>query len=119
MTKQPWELDLLAESGRLLASVFELLDRTPLLGAEGYEVMWNQRRQIAERTGLHVARIEHLLRRFGSPLCPTIPARDLTQLAGLAHQWLRDVASSTGSRLLSRSRFVLKHVRTGPRGDAA
>lgn len=60
-----------------------------------------------------------LLRRFGTPLCPTIPARDLTQLAGLAHQWLRDIASSTGSCLLSRSRFVLKHIRTGPHGDAA
>jgi len=60
-----------------------------------------------------------LLRRFGTLLCPAIPARDLTQLAGLAHQWLRDVASSTGPRLLSRSRFVLKHVRTGPQGDAA
>ncbi|MBN9019322.1 MAG: type I methionyl aminopeptidase [Rhizobiales bacterium] len=32
MTKQPAELALLAESGRLLASVFALLDRTPLAG---------------------------------------------------------------------------------------
>lgn len=32
MTKRPEELALLAESGRLLASVFELLDRTPLVG---------------------------------------------------------------------------------------
>lgn len=32
MTKSPDELMLLAESGRLLASVFELLDRTPLVG---------------------------------------------------------------------------------------
>lgn len=32
MTKQPQELALLAESGRLLASVFALLDRTPLVG---------------------------------------------------------------------------------------
>ena len=32
MTKRPRELALLAESGRLLASVFELLDRTPLAG---------------------------------------------------------------------------------------
>lgn len=62
---------------------------------------------------------DSLLRRFGTPLCPTIPARDLTQLAGLAHRWLRDVASITGSSLLSRSRFVLTHARTGPQGDAA
>ncbi|MGH6861182.1 MAG: type I methionyl aminopeptidase, partial [Phyllobacterium sp.] len=32
MTKRPEELALLAESGRLLASVFGLLDRTPLAG---------------------------------------------------------------------------------------
>ncbi len=38
MTKQPHELALLAESGRLLASVFELLDRTPLAGLSTLEV---------------------------------------------------------------------------------
>jgi methionyl aminopeptidase len=38
MTKQPRELALLAESGRLLASVFELLDRTPLAGLSTLEV---------------------------------------------------------------------------------
>lgn len=38
MTKQPHELALLAESGRLLASVFELLDRTPLTGLSTLEV---------------------------------------------------------------------------------
>lgn len=62
---------------------------------------------------------DSLLRRFGTPLCPTIPARDLTQLAGLVHQWLRGVASITVSGLLSRSGFGLKHARTVPQGDAA
>ncbi|WP_404333973.1 type I methionyl aminopeptidase [Sphingomonas sp. MMS12-HWE2-04] len=38
MTKQPEELALLAESGRLLASVFELLDRTPLAGMSTLEI---------------------------------------------------------------------------------
>ncbi|MGN6333318.1 MAG: glycerol-3-phosphate dehydrogenase/oxidase [Motilibacteraceae bacterium] len=38
----------------------------PLLGAEGYPARWNQRLQIAARTGLHVARVEHLLQRYGS-----------------------------------------------------
>lgn len=32
MIKTPEEIELLAESGRLLAQVFELLDRTPLAG---------------------------------------------------------------------------------------
>ena len=38
----------------------------PLLGADGYEAMWNQRHQLAAASGLHVARIEHLLHRYGS-----------------------------------------------------
>jgi glycerol-3-phosphate dehydrogenase len=41
-------------------------DRVPLLGAEGYEAAWNRRHRIAEPSGLHVARIEHLLRRYGT-----------------------------------------------------
>lgn len=38
MTKQPEELALMAESGRLLASVFGLLDRTTLAGMSTLEV---------------------------------------------------------------------------------
>ena len=38
MTKQPEELALMAESGRLLVSVFGLLDRTPLAGLTTLEV---------------------------------------------------------------------------------
>ena len=38
MMKQPEELALLAASGRLLASVFELLDRTPLAGLSTLQV---------------------------------------------------------------------------------
>jgi glycerol-3-phosphate dehydrogenase len=39
---------------------------TELVGAEGYAATWNQRARIAERSGLHVKRVEHLLRRYGS-----------------------------------------------------
>jgi len=38
----------------------------PLIGASGYHAMWNQRRRIAAESGLHVARIEHLLNRHGN-----------------------------------------------------
>jgi glycerol-3-phosphate dehydrogenase len=38
----------------------------PLLGAEGYPALWNQRRALAERSGLHRARVEHLLQRYGT-----------------------------------------------------
>jgi glycerol-3-phosphate dehydrogenase len=40
--------------------------KTPLLGAGGYHALWNRRRRLAEEAGLHVSRIEHLLRRYGS-----------------------------------------------------
>lgn len=39
---------------------------TPLLGAEGYRALWNARARIAQRTGLHVVRVEHLLNRYGA-----------------------------------------------------
>jgi glycerol-3-phosphate dehydrogenase len=40
--------------------------RVPVVGAEGFEAAWNQRDRIAEDAGLHVARVEHLLRRYGT-----------------------------------------------------
>jgi glycerol-3-phosphate dehydrogenase len=41
-------------------------DQVPLLGADGYRALWNQRRALAASAGIHVARIEHLLNRYGS-----------------------------------------------------
>ncbi|GAA2523528.1 glycerol-3-phosphate dehydrogenase/oxidase [Winogradskya humida] len=41
-------------------------ERVPLLGAEGYAALWNRRRVLADESGLHVARVEHLLGRYGS-----------------------------------------------------
>ncbi|BCB86282.1 FAD-dependent oxidoreductase [Phytohabitans suffuscus] len=41
-------------------------DRIPLVGADGFAARWNQRRTLATRHGLHVARVEHLLRRYGT-----------------------------------------------------
>jgi glycerol-3-phosphate dehydrogenase len=49
--------------GRVPASCTE---RIPLLGAEGYEAAWNARHRTATRYGVHVARVEHLLQRYGS-----------------------------------------------------
>jgi len=41
-------------------------ENVPLLGADGYDALWNQRHQIAKQTGIGVGRIEHLLHRYGS-----------------------------------------------------
>ena len=43
-----------------------ITDDVPLVGAEGFHALWNQRHLLAEQSGLHVARIEHLLRRQGT-----------------------------------------------------
>ena len=41
-------------------------DKTPLVGAEGYQALRNRTEALATETGLHPARIHHLLGRFGS-----------------------------------------------------
>jgi glycerol-3-phosphate dehydrogenase len=41
-------------------------ERVPLVGADGYVGAWNSRHLIAERAGLRVAVIEHLLGRYGT-----------------------------------------------------
>jgi glycerol-3-phosphate dehydrogenase len=38
----------------------------PLAGADGYRALWNQRQALAVTDGIHVARVEHLLNRYGS-----------------------------------------------------
>ncbi|HSE54505.1 MAG TPA: glycerol-3-phosphate dehydrogenase/oxidase [Nocardioidaceae bacterium] len=42
-----------------------ITERVPLAGAEGYETRWNQREALSRRSGLHPARLEHLLNRYG------------------------------------------------------
>jgi glycerol-3-phosphate dehydrogenase len=41
-------------------------DELPLVGADGYRPLWNQRRALAATFGIHVARVEHLLNRYGA-----------------------------------------------------
>ena len=48
---------------RVPASVTE---KIPMLGAEGYEALWNTRHDLARRSGLHQVWVEHLLHRYGS-----------------------------------------------------
>jgi len=52
-----------AIDAKVPASVTESI---PLLGAEGFAAMKNARHLLAQRYGVHVARVEHLLGRFGS-----------------------------------------------------
>jgi glycerol-3-phosphate dehydrogenase len=41
-------------------------EQVPLVGAEGYQALWNARARTAADSGVHVARIEHLLGRYGA-----------------------------------------------------
>jgi glycerol-3-phosphate dehydrogenase len=41
-------------------------DRIPVIGAEGFPALWNARQRLADSSGLHVARVEHLLHRYGT-----------------------------------------------------
>lgn len=41
-------------------------DDVSLVGADGYVAVWNSRKTLARSSGLHIARIEHLLHRYGT-----------------------------------------------------
>jgi glycerol-3-phosphate dehydrogenase len=60
--------DAVDEAARAMdAAVPESVTRdVPLVGAEGFAALRNQRRALAAYSGLHVTRIDHLLGRFGS-----------------------------------------------------
>ncbi len=41
-------------------------ENVPLLGAEGYQALWNARHELVGRSGLHSVWVEHLLHRYGT-----------------------------------------------------
>jgi glycerol-3-phosphate dehydrogenase len=41
-------------------------DQVALIGGDGFQALWNARQRLSESSGLHVARIEHLLHRYGT-----------------------------------------------------
>ncbi len=58
----------------------------PLVGADGFPALWNSRQALSARTGLSVAKVEHLLHRYGSllPELLELAATDPTLLEPLA-----------------------------------
>ncbi|MFI6522350.1 glycerol-3-phosphate dehydrogenase [Spirillospora sp. NPDC050679] len=68
-------------------------DRVALVGGEGFQAMWNARYRLAAKSKLHVARIEHLMRRYGTlvdDLLGLIAERpDLGKPLGGADDYLR------------------------------
>ena len=84
-------------------------DRIALAGGEGFQALWNSRHRLAARSGVHVARIEHLLRRYGTlidDLLALIAVRpDLAKPLAGADDYLRAeivyAASHEGARHLN------------------
>jgi glycerol-3-phosphate dehydrogenase len=61
-------IDAAAHSLRTTVNVTvrdSITERVPLVGADGFEIRSNQRVLLARRAGLHVARVDHLLGRYG------------------------------------------------------
>ncbi len=104
-------------------------DRVPLAGASGYQALWNARYRLAASSGLHVARIEHLLRRYGSLIREVLDLiaadPDLARPVGAADDYLRAeityAASHEGARHLDDVLARRTHIaiETPDRGVAA
>jgi glycerol-3-phosphate dehydrogenase len=104
-------------------------DAIPLAGADGYQALWNSRHALARSSGLHVARIEHLLHRYGSMIGEVLElvAADSSlgkPLAG-ADDYLRAevvyAASHEGARHLDDvlARRTHASIETWDRGESA
>jgi len=104
-------------------------DRLPLVGADGYAALYNQRHRLARDSGLHVSRVTHLLRRYGSSvydLLDLVKERpDLGRPLAAADDYLRAeivyAAEAEGARHLEDvlSRRTRISFETWDRGIAA
>ena len=77
-------------------------EKIPLVGAEGWEAVRNQRHRLAAESGLHVARIDHLLGRYGSLIARAADADRRGSGAGRAAA--RASMTTCGPRWCTRSR---------------
>ena len=95
--------------------------RTPLLGANGYPAMWNRRQELATGAGLHVARVEHLLQRYGvltpevlelmmadPSLAEPVPGSDDYVLAEIAYAVSHEGALHLDDILTRRTRISIE-----------
>jgi glycerol-3-phosphate dehydrogenase len=63
-------------------------ERIPLVGADGYEALWNRRERLAADWGLEPARVERLLQRHGARL------PELIEPALARREWLRPLGGA-------------------------
>ena len=96
-------------------------DEVPLLGAEGWKAAWNARARTAARAGLHVARIEHLLQRYGAmtdevlelcaqdpELCKPLPGADDYLAAEVVYAASHEGARHLDDVLARRTRISIE-----------
>jgi len=67
-----------------------ITDRVPLVGAADWETRANQRVLLARRSGLHVARIDHLLGRYGGLVDDLLELVDSDPALGLPLEGAED-----------------------------
>ncbi|WP_185736367.1 glycerol-3-phosphate dehydrogenase/oxidase [Nocardioides sp. LS1] len=67
-----------------------ITDRVPLVGADDFETRSNQRVLLARRSGLHVARIDHLLGRFGGMIDDVLDLIAARRVLGLPLEGAED-----------------------------
>ena len=106
-----------------------ITDKVPLIGADGYKPLWNTRAKLAQRTGLDVPRIEHLLGRYGSAIYELLDLieadPDLGQPLSTAPKYLKVEAryAVTHEGALHLDDILARRTRisidTWDRGDAA
>ena len=77
-------------------------ERTPLLGAEGYQAFWNSKQRLAADSGLSVEQVEHLLRRQGSLVT------DLLALVAERPELGRPIPGAE-DYLLAEARYAVTH----------
>ncbi|WP_432510476.1 glycerol-3-phosphate dehydrogenase/oxidase [Kineococcus sp. SYSU DK001] len=65
MAKDAVDVAVEGLDGKVPASTTE---NVPMVGAEGYHALWNQRHALAAKAGIHVDHVEHLLNRYGSAI---------------------------------------------------
>jgi len=85
-------------------------DRVPLLGAEGFQARWNQRYELAESSGLHVVRIEHVLALIAADpsLAQPLPGADDYLRAEVVHAAAHEGARHLDDVLARRTRISIE-----------
>lgn len=107
-------------------------EHVPLLGADGYAALWNQADRLAERYGIPVWRVRHLLDRYGSlidevlapaaddpSLLDSVPGADTYIGAEIRYGATHEAAMHLDDLLARRTRISIETEHRGTESAAA